>query len=52
MTRDEAAALFGGVRKLAEALGITEQSVYQWGANVPELRVYQIKALAPKGGRK
>jgi DNA-binding transcriptional regulator YdaS (Cro superfamily) len=46
MTTEEAKALFGGTRKLAEALGITEQAVSQWGENVPELRVYQIKVLA------
>jgi len=46
MTTEEAKALFGGARKLAEALGITEQAVSQWGENVPELRVYQIKVLA------
>lgn len=44
MTKQEAIELFGGnVRALAEALGITEQAVHQWGERVPELRVYQIK---------
>lgn len=47
MTTKEALALFGdSYRKLAEALGITEQAVRQWGNNVPELRVYQIKCVA------
>ncbi len=47
MTTDEAKALFdGSIRKLAEALGITEQAVRQWGGQVPELRVYQIKVIA------
>lgn len=46
MTTEEAKALFdGSARKLAEALGITEQAVSQWGGLVPELRVYQIKVL-------
>lgn len=51
MTTKEALALFGdSYRKLAEALGITEQAVRQWGDNVPELRVYQIKCVAGQVG--
>lgn len=49
MTTEEAKALFGGTRKLADALGITEQAVSQWGENVPELRVYQIQVLVSQG---
>lgn len=49
MTKHEAIALFdGSVRKLAEALGITEQAVHQWGETVPELRVYQIREITGK----
>ncbi len=51
MTTKEALTLFGdSYRKLAEALGITEQAVRQWGDNVPELRVYQIKCVAGQVG--
>lgn len=47
MTTKEALALFdNSCRKLAEALGITEQAVRQWGDSVPELRVYQIKCVS------
>lgn len=47
MTTKEALALFdNSYRKLAEALGITEQAVRQWGHYVPELRVYQIKCVS------
>lgn len=47
MTTKEALALFdNSYRRLAEALGITEQAVRQWGDNVPELRVYQIKCVS------
>ena len=47
MTTKEALALFdNSYRKLAEALGITEQAVRQWGDSVPELRVYQIKCVS------
>jgi hypothetical protein len=46
MTTDEAKELFGGsLRALADALGITEQAIYQWGDMVPELRVYQILVI-------
>ncbi len=49
MTKQEAINLFdGSVRRLAEALGITEQAIHQWGERVPELRAYQIRELAQK----
>lgn len=51
MTTDEAKKLFdGSVRKLANALGITEQAVHQWGGEVPELRVYQIREIVKAEG--
>ena len=50
MTKNEALELFGSIREMAAALGITEQAIHQWGDTVPELRVYQIKVL--KGGTK
>lgn len=45
MKKHEAIALFGGASKLAEALGIRPQAVHQWGDDVPQLRVYQIRCL-------
>lgn len=43
MTKQDALAHFdNSPRKLAEALGITEQAIHQWGDTVPELRRYQI----------
>lgn len=33
------------VRRLAEALGITREAVYQWGDTVPPLRAYQIREI-------
>ncbi len=45
MTKQEAIDAFGSIRKLAEALGITEQAIHQWGDAVPELRSYQIRAI-------
>ena len=53
MTKNDAIKIFGSVRKLAEALGITEQAVHQWDDNnVPELRVYKIKDILGKEGIK
>lgn len=36
---------FGGVQKLAAALGITRGAVYLWGSTVPELRQYQLERI-------
>jgi len=48
MLKTEAIAKFGGVRKLAEALGITREAVYQWPEVVPRLRYYEIRDLLAK----
>jgi len=49
MTKDEALAMFGGnARSLADALGITEQAVSQWGESVPRLRELQIIRLTER----
>jgi len=39
--------LFGSIKNLAAALGITIHAIYQWGDEVPELRVYQLRDLRP-----
>lgn len=46
MRKMDAIEIFGSARALANAIGITEQAVSQWGDDVPELRVYQIRELA------
>jgi len=43
--KQEAIKSFGGVKKLADALGIYHSAVSQWGEFVPELRGYQIALL-------
>jgi hypothetical protein len=50
MTTKEAAAEFGGIDKLAEALGITRHAIYLWRGTVPELRQYQIREILRKRG--
>ena len=36
---------FGGTPKLAKALGIQRQAIYQWDRKIPELRALQIERL-------
>ncbi len=48
MKTEEAIAAFGGVRRLAEALGVSTQSAYRWGDELPPLRVYQVREILAK----
>jgi len=43
--KKEAIESFGGVKKLADALGIQHSAVSQWGEFAPPLRAYQIREL-------
>lgn len=43
MKTEKAIEYFGGVKALADALGIWPQAIYKWGEDVPCLRAYQIK---------
>lgn len=45
MLKQNVVSHFGGVTKVADALGITKGSVSQWGETVPLLRAYQIERL-------
>lgn len=40
---------FGGVRKAADALGISTQAIYSWGDEVPIMRQPHIQIVT--GGR-
>ena len=44
MTKAEAIAHFGSVRKLADALGIASQAIHQW-RDVPALRQLQLELM-------
>jgi len=46
MTTEQAVAHFGGVKKLADALGISRAAVYQWGAHPPLDRQCQIEIVS------
>lgn len=45
MTTDEAIKAFGGIKPLADALGIWPTAIYQWGECVPVRRQEQIEAI-------
>ena len=44
----DAVHLAGSAAKLAALLGITKSAVSQWGEDVPEMRVFQLKVLKPE----
>ena len=43
MTTKEAVAHYGGVKKLADALGVWPQVVYAWGERPPMSRQYELE---------
>lgn len=45
MTTQQAIQHFGGARKLAKALKIKPEAVYQWNNHPPALRQYEIEQL-------
>tara|TARA_S200002703_G_scaffold144568_1_gene138321 strand:- start:213 stop:377 length:165 start_codon:yes stop_codon:yes gene_type:complete len=45
MTTKQSLKHFGGIKKLAEALGIWPHSIYRWGDNPPKLRQFEIERL-------
>lgn len=47
MHTEHAIKLAGSATALAEILGITLSAISQWGENIPELRVYQLRELKP-----
>ena len=47
MDKETAIRFAGSVKALAELLGISRPAIYQWGEDVPKMRVYQLKTLRP-----
>lgn len=46
MRKIDAIEFFGGVRQVAELLGVTDKAVYGWPDKVPELRARQLADLS------
>lgn len=47
MKTKEAIRLAGSTKQLADMLGISSPAVSQWGENVPEARLWQLRVLCP-----
>lgn len=47
MKTEQAITLAGGTKPLAEILGITSSAISQWGKEMPESRVWQLRVLRP-----
>lgn len=47
MTTKQAIDLAGSASALARLLGVTPSAVSQWGDNVPQMRLWQLKVLKP-----
>lgn len=52
MKTRQAIELAGNAASLAKLLGITPSAITQWGENVPEKRVWQMRLLRPSWFRK
>jgi predicted transcriptional regulator len=48
MSKEEAISRAGSQSHLAKLLNITQAAVSQWGANVPDARVWQLRVLKPE----
>lgn len=43
MKTEEAIRWYGGVKRLAEALGVWPQVIYKWGEHPPRARQYELE---------
>jgi len=48
MKTQTAITLAGSTTLLAELLGITPSAISQWGEDVPQARLWQLRVLRPK----
>jgi DNA-binding transcriptional regulator YdaS (Cro superfamily) len=48
MKTKQAIQLAGSVIKLATLLGISRMAIYQWGEDVPQARLWQMKVIKPE----
>ena len=47
MDKQQAIEKAGSAMALAKLLGITRQAISQWGDEIPQARLWQLKALKP-----
>jgi hypothetical protein len=52
MTKTQAIELAGTAFALAKMLGIQRQAVSQWGDEIPQARLWQLKVLRPEWFKK
>jgi DNA-binding transcriptional regulator YdaS (Cro superfamily) len=52
MDTQQAIEKAGSAMALAKLLGITRQAISQWGKELPQARLWQLKALKPSWFRK
>jgi DNA-binding transcriptional regulator YdaS (Cro superfamily) len=52
MDKEQAIKLAGSAVALSKLLGISRAAVSQWGADLPQARVWQLMALRPKWFKK
>lgn len=50
MSKDQAIKLFGQVKDLANALGVTRQAIYQWPDELPQHQIDRINGAALRVG--
>lgn len=48
MKTDQAVERAGGIKPLAEILGITISAVMQWGEEIPQAREWQLRVMRPE----
>lgn len=51
MKKNEAVEIFGSVRALANALGITKQAIYQWHFDLPQDQADRVIGAAIRLGK-
>lgn len=47
MKTEQAINLAGNATKLSKIIGVTQGAISQWGDDVPEKRIWQLKILRP-----
>lgn len=51
MKKDEAIAIFGSTRAMADALGVTRQAIYQWPDVLPQDQEDRVTGAAVRLGK-